>query len=234
MSKRQRILVVDDDQGTANLVRLYLERAGYGVEVAYDGSDALTKVKKQNPDLIVLDLMLPDTSGLEICKQVRSESDTPIIMLTARVLETDKIEGFVRGADDYVTKPFSPRELVARVQAVIRRSNFDRLSSGPKQVTAGKLTVDFDCREIRVGEIPLKLTPTEFRLLAALIMEPTRVFNRGELIEKAFGYDYEALERTLDVHILHLRRKLKKADPSGDQYINTLYGMGYTLKASNK
>ena len=234
MSRKQRILVVDDDQGTANLVRLYLERAGYGVEVSYDGSDALTKVKKQNPNLIVLDLMLPDTSGLDVCKQIRSESDTPIIMLTAKVLEADKIEGFIRGADDYVTKPFSPRELVARVQAVIRRCNFDQLPSGPTQVTVDKLTVDFNRREVRVGNIPLKLTPTEFRLLAALVMEPCRVFSRGELIEKAFGFDYEALERTLDVHILHLRRKLKKADPDDNQYISTLYGMGYTLKVTNR
>ncbi len=230
MGKKQRVLVVDDDPGTANLVRLYLERAGYAVEVSYDGADALAKVKRQTPDLVVLDIMLPDASGLDICQRLRSESDVPVIMLTAKVLETDKIQGFARGADDYVTKPFSPRELVSRVQAVIRRCNYDRIPSGPTQVTRGKFTVNFERREVQLGDMPIRLTPTEFRLFSALMLEPHRVFSRGELIEKAFGFDYEALERTLDVHILHLRRKLKKVDPEGDQYISTMYGMGYTLK----
>jgi DNA-binding response OmpR family regulator len=231
MGKKQRVLVVDDDAGTANLVRLYLERAGYAVEVSYDGADALEKVKRQTPDLVVLDIMLPDASGLDICQRLRSESDVPVIMLTAKVLESDKIQGFARGADDYVTKPFSPRELVSRVQAVIRRANYDRIPAGPAQVTRGKLTVNFERKEVQAGGVSIRLTPTEFRLFAALMMEPQRVFSRGELIEKAFGYDYEALERTLDVHILHLRRKLKSAVPDGDQCISTMYGMGYTLKA---
>jgi DNA-binding response OmpR family regulator len=231
VGKKQRILVVDDDQGTANLVRLYLERAGYAVEVSYDGLDALAKAKKQTPDLIVLDIMLPDVSGLDICKQLRSESDVPIIMLTAKVLESDRIQGFAGGADDYVTKPFSPRELVARIQAVIRRCKYDQLHSGPTQITRGKLTMDFERREVQLGGTPLKLTPTEFRLLSVMMIEPNRVFSRGALIERAFGFDYEGFDRTLDVHILHLRRKIKKVDPAGDQYISTMYGMGYTFKA---
>ena len=230
MGKKQKVLVVDDDAGTANLVRLYLEKAGYMVDVSHDGLDALKKAKTNTNDLIVLDLMLPDKSGLDICRELRSESDVPIIMLTAKVMETDRIEGFSVGADDYVTKPFSPRELVSRVQAVIRRCNNDPLPSGPQQITRGKLTADFGRKEVRFCDVLLKLTPTEFRLLSALMLEPNRVFNRGELIEKAFGVDYDALERTLDVHILHLRRKLKEVDSSGDQYINTMYGMGYRLK----
>jgi len=230
MSKKQRILIVDDDAGTANLVRLYLERAGYAVDVSYNGLDAIEKAKKQIPDLMVLDVMLPDLNGLEICRQIRSESDVPIIMLTAKVLEPDRIQGFARGADDYVTKPFSPKELVARVQAVIRRCSHDPLPNGPKQVTRGKFTADFERREVRFGDIALKLTPAEFRLLSVMIMEPNRVFSRGELIERAFGIDYEAFDRTLDVHILHLRRKLKKVEPTGDRCINTIYGMGYTMK----
>jgi DNA-binding response OmpR family regulator len=230
MGKKQKVLVVDDDAGTANLVRLYLEKAGYLVDVSNDGLDALKKAKTNQNDLIVLDLMLPDKSGLDICRELRSESDIPIIMLTAKVLESDRIEGFAVGADDYVTKPFSPRELVSRVQAVMRRCNSDPLPGGLQQINRGKLSADFTSKEIRFCDILMKLTPTEFRLLSALMLEPNRVFNRGELIEKAFGVDYDALERTLDVHILHLRRKLKEIDPSGDQYINTMYGMGYRLK----
>jgi len=230
MGKKQRILVVDDDPGTANLVKVYLEKAGYSVDMSFNGKDALEKAKENNCDLIVLDLMLPDKSGLDICRELRFESDIPIIMLTAKVMEADRIEGFSMGADDYVTKPFSPRELVSRVQAVIRRCSSDPLPSGPTQVTRGKLAVDFSRREAKLGETMLKLTPTEFRLLSALMLEPNRVFNRGELIEKAFGVDYDALERTLDVHILHLRRKLKDIEPVADQYINTMYGMGYRLK----
>ncbi len=230
MGKKQRVLVVDDDPGTANLVRLYLERAGYAVDVAYDGVDALAKVKKQNPDLIVLDITLPGKSGLDICRRLRSESDVSIIMLTAKVLEADKIKGFAMGADDYITKPFIPRELVDRVQAVMRRRNYDQLPTGPTHITRGKFTVDFGRREVQFKGTPLTLTPTEFRLISTMMLEPNRVFSRGEIMERAFGFDYEALDRTLDVHILHLRRKLKKVDPAGDQYIKSMYGMGYTLK----
>jgi DNA-binding response OmpR family regulator len=230
MGRKQKILVVDDDTGTTKLVRAYLEKAGYTVEVANDGQTALKLAKEQTPDLIVLDIMLPDKSGLEICKVIRSESDVPIIMLTARVLEEDRLEGFDTGADDYVTKPFSPRELVSRIQAVIRRCNNDPSLDGPKQLTRGKLSIDFVCREAKIGKNDLKLTPTEFRIFSALMMEPNRVFTRSELVEKAFGQDWESFERTLDVHILHLRRKLKAVDPTADQYINTMYGMGYRLK----
>jgi DNA-binding response OmpR family regulator len=229
MARKQKILVVDDDQRIANLVRIYLEKAGYAVDLAYDGAGAKEKIK-ENPDLIILDLMLPDANGLEICQKLRQESDVPVIMLTAKVMEADRIEGFTRGADDYVTKPFSPWELVARVQAVLKRVHPDKLPSGPVLVTHGQFKVDFGKCEVQFFDKTLKLTPSEFRLLSTMIMEPNRVFSRGDLIDRAFGDEYESFERTLDVHILHLRRKLKEVEPSGDHCINTMYGMGYKLK----
>ena len=230
MGTKQKILVVEDDQKTAELVKLYLERAGYTVDVSYDGLHALAKAKEEPPDLIILDIMLPGANGLDVCRRLRLESDVPIIMLTAKVSESDRIQGFAVGADDYVVKPFSPRELVARVQAVIRRSSDDPLMRGPTQITREKLTVNFSRCEAQLGGTTLKLTPTEFRLLTVMMAEPGRVFSRGELIHKALGVDYEGFERTLDVHILNLRRRLKEADPSGDQYIKTAYGMGYKLE----
>lgn len=229
-ARQKRILVVEDDLKTAELVKLYLERAGYAVTVAYDGVVALEKVRQEQFDLVVLDIMLPGMDGLSVCRQVRLESDVPVIMLTARVAESDRLQGFDSGADDYVVKPFSPRELVARVQAILRRSGRDELLSGPPEVTQGKLTVDFRAGEARLGENKLRLTPTEFRILAALVREPGKVFSRGELIEKALGLDYRGFDRTLDVHILNLRRKLKEAEPSADKYIRTVYGMGYKLE----
>jgi len=230
MKRKQRILVSDDDQKSAELVKLYLERAGYAVDVSYDGLDTLSKAKQEPFDLIVLDLMLPGVDGLYICRQLRSESDVPIIMLTAKVLETDRVKGFATGADDYVTKPFSPSELVARVQAVLRRSANGRITTGPKEITRGELIVDLHRREARLKDKPVKLTPTEFHLLTAMIAEPGRVFSRGELIEKALGFDYSGFERSLDVHIFNLRQRLKETDPSSKDYIQTVYGMGYRLE----
>jgi DNA-binding response OmpR family regulator len=227
--RKQKVLVVEDDVGTARLIRLYLEKEGYIVEVSHGGLDGLDKAKHSNPDLIVLDLMLPDLDGMEICRRVRAESDVPIIMLTARVLESDRLQGFDKGADDYVTKPFSPRELVSRVRAVIRRCNNDSAVC-PANVTRGKFTIDYERHEIKVEDKPLELTPSEFNLLSVMLLEPNRVFTRGDLIEKAFGMEYEAFERTLDVHILHLRRKIKEIEESADKCIDTVHGMGYRLK----
>ncbi len=232
VTRQKRILVVEDDHKTAELVKLYLQRAGYWVDTAYDGALALEKAQQEEFDLIVLDIMLPGRDGLSVCRQIRQESDVPIIMLTAKVLESDRLQGFDSGADDYVVKPFSPRELVARVQAILRRSSRDELSSGPTEVTHGKLTVDFRAGEVRLAENKLHLTPTEFRILAAMAREPGKVFSRGELIEKALGLDYRGFDRTLDVHILNLRRKLKAADPSAERYIKTSYGMGYKFEVS--
>ncbi len=221
----KRVLVVDDDVKTVELVKLYLNRDGYRVLTAYDGVEALRLAREGHPDLIVLDLMLPGIDGLEVCRTLRGESDVPIIMLTARTTDEDKLTGLGLGADDYVTKPFSPRELTARVRAVLRRLPGER---GPDEIKYGQLTVNFIRHEASLAGRPLNLTTVEFKLLGVLIKEPGRVFSRAQLIEKALGYDFEGFDRTIDVHILNLRRKLEP-DPSDPRYIKTVYGAGYKL-----
>jgi two-component system alkaline phosphatase synthesis response regulator PhoP len=221
----KRVLVVDDDVKTVELVKLYLNRDGYRVLTAYDGVEALRLAREGRPDLIVLDLMLPGIDGLEICRTLRNESDVPIIMLTARTTDEDKLTGLGLGADDYVTKPFSPRELAARVRAVLRRLPGER---GPEEIKHGDLTVNFHKHEVSLAGMPLNLTEVEFKLLGVLAKEPGRVFSRAQLIEKAIGHDFEGFDRTIDVHILNLRRKLEP-DPSHPKYIKTVYGAGYKL-----
>jgi DNA-binding response OmpR family regulator len=196
----KRVLVVDDDVKTVELVKLYLNRDGYKVLTAYNGTDALRLAREGHPDLIVLDLMLPGIDGLNVCRTLRDESDVPIIMLTAKTTEEDRLTGLDLGADDYVPKPFSPKELAARVRAVLRRLPGEAIQRGPEEVRHGKLTVNFP--------------------------KPERVFSRAELIEKALGYDFEGFDRTIDVHILNLRRKLEP-NPNHPQYIRTIYGVGY-------
>ena len=219
----KRVLVVDDDERTVGLVKLYLNRDGYRVLAAYNGVEALQLAREKHPDLIVLDLMLPGMDGNEVCRTLRSESDVPIIMLTARTTDEDKLTGLGLGADDYVTKPFSPRELAARVRAVLRRVPGER---GPDEIKCGRLTVDFIRFEAFLDGKSLNLTPVEFKLLGVLAKEAGRVFSRAELIEKALGYDFEGFDRTIDVHILNLRRKLEP-DSSHSRYIKTVYGSGY-------
>jgi len=219
----KRVLVVDDDAKTVELVKLYLKRDGYKVLTAYDGVEALHLAREGHPDLIVLDLMLPAVGGLDVCRILRAESDVPIIMLTARTTDQDKLTGLDMGADDYVTKPFSPKELAARVRAILRRLPGER---GPDKVKHGELTVDFVKHEASLSGRPLNLTTVEFKLLGVLVKEPGRVFSRGELIEKAIGYGFEGFDRTIDVHILNLRRKLEP-DPGHPRYIKTVYGVGY-------
>jgi DNA-binding response OmpR family regulator len=226
----KRVLVVDDDVKTVELVKLYLNRDGYRVLTAYDGVDALRLAREGHPDLIVLDLMLPGIDGLEICRTLRAESDVPVIMLTAKTTDQDKLTGLDLGADDYVTKPFSPRELAARVRAVLRRLPGER---GHVEIKHGELTVNFLKHEVSLAGKPLNLTLVEFKLLAVLIKEPGRVFSRAQLIEKALGYDFEGFDRTIDVHILNLRRKLEPA-PSHPRYIKTVYGAGYKLSGGGK
>ena len=221
----KRVLVVDDDVKTVELVKLYLNRDGYRVLTAYDGVEALRLARKSRPDLIVLDLMLPELDGLEVCRTLRKESDVPIIMLTAKTTNQDKLMGLELGADDYVTKPFSPQELAARVRAVLRRLPGER---GPEEIKHGKLTVNFSKHDAFLAGKPLNLTPIEFKLLAVLIKEPGRVFSRAQLIESALGYDFEGFDRTIDVHVLNLRRKLEP-DPQHPRYIKTVYGAGYKL-----
>ena len=217
------VLVVDDDVKTVELVKLYLERDGYQVLTAYDGIEALRLARESRPDLIVLDLMLPDIDGLEVCRILRHESDVPIIMLTARTTDQDKLTGLDLGADDYLTKPFSPKELAARVRAVLRRLPGER---GPEEIKSGELSMNFTQHEAWLAGRPLNLTSVEFKLLGVLAKEPGRVFSRASLIEEALGYDFEGFDRTIDVHILNLRRKLE-ADPSHPRYIKTVYGVGY-------
>jgi len=225
----KKVLVVDDDVKTVELVKLYLNRDGYRVLTAYDGNEALTLAREKQPDLIVLDLMLPGINGLEICRILREESDVPIIMLTALTTDDDRLTGLDIGADDYVTKPFSPRELAARVRAVLRRLPGER---GPEKIEHGALTVNFLKHEAFLKGKPLNLTPIEFKVLGALVKEPGRVFSRAQIIEKALGFDFDGFDRTIDVHILKLRRKLEP-DPRHPRYIKTIYGTGYKLMEIN-
>jgi len=224
----KRVLVVDDDVKTVELVKLYLNRDGYRVLTAYDGIEALRLARESHPDLIVLDLMLPGIDGLEVCRTLRAESDVPIIMLTARTTEQDRLTGLDLGADDYVTKPFSPKELAVRVRVVLRRLPGETLQRGPTEIRRGDLIINSRKYEASLAGRPLNLTPIEFKLLGVLVKEPGRAFSRAQLIEKALGYDFEGFDRTIDVHILNLRRKLEP-DPNHPKYIKTVYGVGYKL-----
>ncbi len=222
----RKVLVVDDDAKTVELVKLYLVRDGYKVFTAAEGNEALALARKIHPDLMVLDLMLPGVSGLEICRIIKNEFDVLVIMLTARTTEEDKLTGLEVGADDYMTKPFSPRELAARVRAVLRRFPEETLLRGPEAITRGDLTINFTNREAAIKGKSLKLTPIEFKILGVMAREPGRVFSREQLIEMVFGYNFEGFDRTVDVHILNLRRKLE-ADSGQPKHIRTVYGAGY-------
>jgi len=221
----RKILVVDDDTKTVDLVRLYLERDGHSVITAYDGPSALTSFRQNQPNLVVLDVMLPGLNGVEVCRILRSESDVPIIMLTARTRDEDKLTGLDTGADDYVTKPFSPGELAARVRAIFRRLPAER---GPAEIRYGAFYLNYPKREVQLNGKKLALTSVEFKILAAFLREPGRVFDRVEIIDKAFGYDFESFDRAIDVHIFNLRRKIEP-DPKHPRYIKTIYGAGYKL-----
>jgi len=222
----KKVLVVDDDINTVELVKMYLNRDGYKVSTAYEGNEALRMARESHPDLLVLDLMLPGMDGLEICRTLRAESEVPIIMLTAKTTEEDRLKGLQLGADDYVTKPFSPRELAARVRAVLRRLPEENVDRGPSEIHHEKLVVNFIKREVVLSGKSVTLTPIEFKLLGVMVKEPGRVFSRAQLIEKAIGYDFEGFDRTIDVHILNLRRKLEP-DADHPKYVKTVYGAGY-------
>jgi two-component system, OmpR family, alkaline phosphatase synthesis response regulator PhoP len=229
----KKVLVVDDDVKIVELVKLYLNRDGYMVLVAYDGNDALRLARESHPDLIVLDIMLPGMDGLQVCRTLRTESSVPIILLTAKTTEQDRIEGLDLGADDYVTKPFSPKELAARVRAVLRRLPDESLQLGPSELKYGDLTVNFPQHGVYLSGKPIDLTPVEFKLLGVLIREPNRVFSRAQLIERVLGFDFDGFDRTIDVHILNLRRKLEP-DAGRPRYIKTVYGAGYKFSGGNE
>ncbi len=225
----QRILVVDDDRGIVRLLRAYLEQSGYEVLTAYNGETALHILRRERPDLVVLDLMLPDRDGWDVTRIVRRDEGLaaiPIIMLTARVEDSDKIVGLELGADDYVTKPFNPREVVARVRAVLRRTHGE--TAPARLIQVGELAVDIAAHRAEVKGQPLHLTPTEFSLLRALAEHSGHALTRLELIEHGLGYSYEGLERTVDSHIKNLRRKLAEAGAA--DLIETVFGVGYRLK----
>lgn len=226
-----RILVVDDEPKIRNIVTSYLRKEGYEVAEAGDGPSAVAETRRLDPDVVILDVMLPGFDGIEALRQIRTTSDVYVIMLTARSEETDKLIGLSVGADDYVTKPFSARELVARVKAVLRRTR-GASSDSAEQVTVGGLTLDHAKRTVTVDGAPVDLTALEFDLLAALLDGPGRVYSRGQLLEKVWGWDFFGDERVVDVHIRKIRQKLAD-DPAAPRFIATIRGVGYRLEAES-
>jgi DNA-binding response OmpR family regulator len=222
-----RVLVVDDEDHILELARLYLAREGYQIETVSDGALALARFGQVKPDLVVLDIMLPNVDGLTICREIRKQSQVPIIMLTARDEVTDKVVGLELGADDYLTKPFHPQELVARAKALVRRARLE--PDQPKLVRAGRLEVDLERHEVRCGEGKVQLRPKEFDLLALLARHPGRVFQRSELLDLVWGYDFPGYTRTVDVHVQQLREKLAQGGVT-DPSIQTVWGVGYKLE----
>jgi len=220
----KHILVVDDEPRIAEICRDYLERAGFKVTIAGNGADALTLARSKQPDLVVLDLGLPKMDGLDVTRALRKRSNVPIIMLTARVEESDKLIGLELGADDYLSKPFSPKELVARVRAVFRR--VDVWGGQSDVVRAADVTLDVPRMQARVGKRAVELTSTEFELLAMMMRQPGRVFTRGQLLDAVRGDEAESLDRVIDAHIKNLRRKVER-DPGKPRYLLTVYGVGY-------
>ena len=220
----KRILVVEDDREIAVLVRDYLVKAGFQVDLAYSGLQALDAYQRTKPALLILDLMLPEIDGLDIARRVRKDSETPIIILTARSSEADRVSGLELGADDYIAKPFSPRELVARVRAVLRRAEGG--TKPPVLIQVGHVTIDLDQHTVSVSGQQVDLTPTEFDILSFLAQHPGRVYSRLQLLEKVQGSTYESFERTIDAHIKNLRHKIE-SDPKTPKYIVTVHGVGY-------
>jgi len=229
VSQPQTVLVVEDEQSIASFVSLYLKNAGYGVRAVGTGAGALNAVAAEMPSLIVLDLNLPDMDGIEICRRIRKSSDVPIIMLTARDEDVDKIIGLEVGADDYLTKPFNPRELVARVKSILRRSTPDRKDVASAVIRHGDLCVDAGRREAKVGDEEIKLAPKEFDLLWELLDHRGLVLTRDQLLERVWGYTFAGDTRTVDVHVRQLRRKLGEASP-----VVTVWGVGYKVSPAKE
>ena len=228
----EKILVVDDDKNICELLRLYIDKEGYQTVVAYDGKQALKLFEEEAPCLIVLDVMMPELDGWQVCREIRKSSDVPIIMLTAKGEVEDRIIGLELGADDYLIKPFSPRELVARVRALFRRTH---LADEPQVevLDFGDLVIDISGHKILVDGKEVDLTASEFKLLTTLARHPGRVYNRMELVEKVLGYDFEGYERTIDSHVKNLRAKLGD-DPKHPKWLYTVHGVGYRFEAPAK
>jgi DNA-binding response OmpR family regulator len=221
------ILVVEDDKKIARVVKIYLDEAGYRVVLVEKGKDAIAAAAKEKPLLVVLDLMLPDIGGEQVIQELKALDDIPVIMLTSKASEDDRVAGFALGADDYVVKPFSPRELVLRVKSVLKRTHRDDLcDAGTVSFQQGLLTLDGHRYEVLKNGLPLDLTPTEFKVLFTLASTPGKVFSRDELVQKALGYQFEGYERSIDAHIKNIRQKIED-DPKNPLFILTIYGVGY-------
>lgn len=224
----RKILVVDDEPQIIKVLKAYLEKAGYQVLTASDGNAALTVFDKEKPDFLILDLNLPGMDGLDVCREIRRDSNIPILMLTARVEEADKLIGLELGADDYVVKPFSPREIVARVKTIFRRSS-DKTEK-METIQVGDLVIDLLKHTVKIANKPIELTPTEFEILVVLAKQPNRVFSRLQIMEQAQGNAFEGYERTIDAHIKNIRIKMEP-NPREPVYIQTVFGLGYKLEA---
>lgn len=238
MDKQARILVVDDEERIRRLLRLYLEKENMLIDEAHDGEEALNKALETDYDLIMLDLMLPKMDGIEVCKRLREKKSTPVIMITARGEETSRIEGFEVGADDYVVKPFSPREVVARVKAVLRRASetaYLSTDQKPKNLLIfPHLTIDHDAHMVTVNNQEVALTPKEYDLLYYLACSPNKVFTREQLLKDVWNYEYFGDLRTVDTHVKRLREKLNRHSPEAAKMIATVWGVGYKLEVSGQ
>jgi len=223
MTTHHSILIVEDETKIAELLRDYLQAASFAVSCLYQGDGVVSAVKENPPDLILLDVMLPGKDGMEICRGIRKFSSVPIIMITARIEEIDRLIGLELGADDYICKPFSPREVVARVKAVLRRVHPEPEA---KSLTAGPIRLNEETHQVTIDDEDLKLTPSEFGLLKVMMTHPGRVFSRNELINKVQGYDFEGYDRTIDTHVKNLRKKIDARLP-GQEIVSTVYGVGY-------
>jgi two-component system alkaline phosphatase synthesis response regulator PhoP len=226
----KKILVVDDEPQIVKVLKAYLEKAGYQVVTAMDGKAAMVVFQREKPDFMILDLNLPEMDGLEVCKAIRRDSNIPILMLTARVEEADKLIGLELGADDYVIKPFSPREVVARVKTIFRRTTAEAIK--PNVIQVGDLVIDLEQHTVNLAGKTIELTPTEFEILVTLAKQPKRVFTRLQIMEQAQGDSFEGYERTIDAHIKNIRLKLEP-NPKKPVYIQTIFGVGYKLEAGS-
>ena len=225
----KKVLVVDDDPSVQQVTRAYLERDGYLVYVAGTATEGMAIAERVKPGLVVLDLMLPDEAGENVCREIRARSDVPILMLTAKASEDERVAGLALGADDYLTKPFSPRELVARVRAILRRTQAETPLVEVLSFDGGALEIDTVQHQVRRDGTPVDLTPNEYKLLQTLARYPGRVYSRFELINHVQGYDYEGYERTIDAHVKNLRKKIEP-DPKHPRFVETVFGVGYRLR----